>query len=31
FYQRLDPANTFNPGIGQTSKRAGWQGCDCTH
>jgi len=25
FYRRLDPCNTFNPGIGQTSKRAGWK------
>ena len=25
FYQRLDPGNTFNPGIGQTSKRADWK------
>lgn len=29
FYQQLDPSNTFNPGIGQTSKHAGWKGCDC--
>ena len=29
FYQQLDPSNTFNPGIGQTSKQPGWQGCDC--
>lgn len=25
FYRSLDPCNQFNPGIGQTSKRAGWQ------
>lgn len=25
FYRRLDPCNHFNPGIGQTSKRAHWQ------
>jgi len=24
FYRRLDPTNTFNPGIGKTSKRKGW-------
>ena len=24
FYRQLDPSNTFNPGIGQTSKRRGW-------
>ncbi len=30
FYRQLDPSNTFNPGIGQTSKQPGWQGCDCT-
>jgi len=29
FYRQLDPSNTFNPGIGQTSKAAGWGGCDC--
>ena len=29
FYRQLDPSNTFNPGIGQTSKQAGWKGCDC--
>ncbi len=29
FYRRLDPSNTFNPGIGRTSKQAGWKGCDC--
>jgi len=26
FYRALDPTNTFNPGIGQTSKRAAWEG-----
>lgn len=30
FYRQLDPSNTFNPGIGQTSKRPGWRQCDCT-
>jgi len=29
FYRRLDPSNTFNPGIGKTSRQAGWKGCDC--
>ncbi len=29
FYQQLDPSNTFNPGIGQTSKQPGWKGCGC--
>lgn len=29
FYRQLDPSNTFNPGIGQTSKAKGWHGCDC--
>ncbi|MBD9535857.1 D-lactate dehydrogenase [Stenotrophomonas sp. STM01] len=29
FYKQLDPSNTFNPGIGQTSKQPGWKGCDC--
>ncbi|MFT3670152.1 MAG: D-lactate dehydrogenase [Pseudoxanthomonas sp.] len=26
FYRTLDPTNTFNPGIGQTSKRRDWAG-----
>lgn len=26
FYRRLDPVNTFNPGIGKTSKRKWWRG-----
>lgn len=26
FYRKLDPCNCFNPGIGQTSKAAGWAG-----
>lgn len=26
FYRSLDPTNTFNPGIGQTSKCACWAG-----
>jgi D-lactate dehydrogenase len=25
FYRDLDPCNCFNPGIGQTSKRANWE------
>lgn len=25
FYRRLDPTNTFNPGIGKTSRRKNWQ------
>ncbi len=25
FYRRLDPTNTFNPGIGQTSKHRDWR------
>lgn len=25
FYQKLDPTNSFNPGIGQTSKKKYWQ------
>ncbi|NQZ78039.1 MAG: D-lactate dehydrogenase [Ekhidna sp.] len=25
FYQTLDPTNTFNPGIGQTSKQQNWR------
>lgn len=29
FYRRLDPSNTFNPGIGKTSRQPGWTGCDC--
>jgi D-lactate dehydrogenase len=24
FYRQLDPTNTFNPGIGKTSKQKGW-------
>ena len=31
FYRALDPTNMFNPGIGQTPKTRGWNGCDCTH
>jgi D-lactate dehydrogenase len=26
FYQQLDPCNTFNPGVGKTSKCRHWQG-----
>ncbi|MEX0178569.1 MULTISPECIES: D-lactate dehydrogenase [unclassified Stenotrophomonas] len=29
FYRTLDPSNTFNPGIGQTSKARGWGSRDC--
>ncbi len=25
FYRDLDPTNTFNPGIGQTSRLLNWQ------
>ena len=25
FYKELDPTNSFNPGIGKTSKRKGWE------
>ncbi|MDO5641759.1 MAG: D-lactate dehydrogenase [Paracoccus sp. (in: a-proteobacteria)] len=25
FYRRIDPSNTLNPGIGQTSRRMNWQ------
>lgn len=27
FYRALDPTNSFNPGIGQTSKKKDWGGC----
>ena len=27
FYRELDPTNTFNPGIGHTSKKKHWGGC----
>jgi D-lactate dehydrogenase len=27
FYHELDPTNTFNPGIGHTSKKKHWGGC----
>ncbi|WP_322980959.1 D-lactate dehydrogenase [Pseudomonas sp. C11] len=27
FYRKLDPTNTFNPGIGHTSKKKHWGGC----
>lgn len=27
FYRELDPTNTFNPGIGHTSRKLGWEGC----
>ena len=29
FYQQLDPTNSFNPGIGKTSKRKHWADCGC--
>ncbi|QKJ86481.1 Quinone-dependent D-lactate dehydrogenase [Paramixta manurensis] len=29
FYQQLDPTNSFNPGIGKTTKAKNWGGCDC--
>lgn len=29
FYQQLDPTNSFNPGIGKTSKIKHWGACDC--
>jgi D-lactate dehydrogenase len=25
FYRKLDPTNSFNPGIGKTSKKKNWQ------
>ena len=25
FYQKLDPSNSFNPGIGKTSKNKNWE------
>lgn len=31
FYQKLDPTNTFNPGIGHTSKLKGWKKSGHTH
>jgi D-lactate dehydrogenase len=27
FYRGLDPTNTFNPGIGHTSRLRGWEDC----
>ncbi|OZI34314.1 D-lactate dehydrogenase [Bordetella genomosp. 10] len=27
FYRKLDPTNSFNPGIGQTSRMLGWGSC----
>ncbi|MDR6215064.1 D-lactate dehydrogenase [Paracidovorax wautersii] len=27
FYRELDPTNTFNPGIGHTSRLQGWEAC----
>ena len=27
FYRQLDPTNTFNPGIGHTSRERGWEDC----
>lgn len=29
FYKQADPTNSFNPGIGKTSKLKNW--CDCAH
>ncbi|MBM7342468.1 D-lactate dehydrogenase [Pantoea coffeiphila] len=29
FYQQLDPTNTFNPGIGKTTREKHWGSCDC--
>ncbi|WP_152601363.1 D-lactate dehydrogenase [Erwinia oleae] len=31
FYQQLDPTNSFNPGIGKTSKAKGWGCCGKPH
>jgi len=31
FYRELDPTNTFNPGIGQTSKKRHWGPCCGNH
>ncbi|MFS2223329.1 D-lactate dehydrogenase [Pantoea sp. B65] len=29
FYQQLDPTNSFNPGIGKTTKAKNWADCGC--
>ena len=29
FYKQLDPTNTFNPGIGKTTREKHWGECDC--
>ncbi|MEI2265251.1 D-lactate dehydrogenase [Erwinia sp. CGal63] len=29
FYQQLDPTNSFNPGIGKTTKAKNWMACGC--
>jgi D-lactate dehydrogenase len=29
FYQQLDPTNSFNPGIGKTTKAKNWGECGC--
>jgi len=29
FYQQLDPTNTFNPGIGKTTREKHWGDCGC--
>ncbi|MBP2170462.1 D-lactate dehydrogenase [Erwinia toletana] len=29
FYRQLDPTNSFNPGIGKTSKLKNWADCGC--
>jgi len=31
FYRKLDPTNSFNPGIGQTSKKKHWESCCKNH
>ncbi len=31
FYRELDPTNTFNPGIGHTSRKKWWHACGCDH
>ncbi|MEZ0581438.1 D-lactate dehydrogenase [Erwinia sp. STN24] len=30
FYQQLDPTNSFNPGIGKTTRAKNWAECGCT-
>lgn len=31
FYKQADPTNSFNPGIGKTTKRKNWCDCENTH